>query len=119
MRLYVPELGSIITLNKPWTFKLYHERRNKLLKFVDENIIGKYYCGDDEYNEVTLPVGTVLKFSRIYIRQGCKDYSSVTFTIQSIPSEGIGEKIGKKKPRFWAKLSDINKIEYREYGELI
>ena len=81
---------------------------------MNENIIVGYYCDANEYTEVTLPVGTELKFSRIYIRQGCKDYSSVTFTIQSIPSEGIGEKIDKKKPRFWAKLPDVNKIYYEK-----
>jgi len=54
--------------------------------------------------KVSLPKGTVLAVDRIYIRQQASDFDSVTFRLQSTPG-------GKKgKPRFWAKLSDVNKI---------
>lgn len=53
---------------------------------------------------VTWPKGTVLKIDRIYIRKGLEDFSSLTFTTKP---EGM-----KKQVRFWAKLADVNKIEF-------
>lgn len=48
----------------------------------------------------TLPKGTILEVDRIYIRQGNKECSSLTFKIRR-----------KKVLRFWAKLQDVNNIE--------
>lgn len=53
---------------------------------------------------VSLPAGTELKVDRIYIRKGNSDYSSLTF-YALIPGM-------KKKIRFFAKLKDVNNIEY-------
>lgn len=66
----------------------------------------------------TLPIGTKLKVSRIYIRAcGDTDFDSVTFTVE-IPQEQPVAEPGKRKPkkikpkkgRFWAKLGDVNQI---------
>lgn len=71
---------------------------------------------------ITLPVGTVLAVDRIYIRKGSSDYSSITFY-----AKGLGESEVKnrwsnrvtkwKAQRFWAKLSDCNKIEFELIDE--
>lgn len=98
--------------------------------------------------EVVLPKGAVLKIDRIYIRKGAKDYDSVTFILQSIPKKDIevpeersiydknapnpsrkdGERgayvkktVIRNKIRFWAKLKDINNIQFlmgrKEYAD--
>ena len=54
--------------------------------------------------EVTLPKGTVLKCSRVYIRNGgqdMKDFASLTWSIVKCPQK-------KLKGRFWVKLADAN-----------
>lgn len=91
--------------------------------------------------DVLFPKGTVLKVDRIYIRKGnaaMKEFDSVTFILQSIPKKDIAVEIPKdtyvldgtlnkdgepnwklakttklsKKPRFWVKLRDVNKIRF-------
>jgi hypothetical protein len=66
--------------------------------------------------DIVLPKGTVLAVDRIYIRKGVSDYSSISFW-----TKGLGEceiknrwssKTKWKSQRFWAKLSDCNKIEF-------
>jgi hypothetical protein len=57
--------------------------------------------------EVALPAGCELSVDRIYIRKGAGEWSSITFYLQSHPHTGF-----KRKPRFWAKLSDCNHIEF-------
>lgn len=76
-----------------------------------QEILGNYmrnYPNDflrfEDVNSLTLPVGTYLKVDRVYIRKGAKDFSSVTFWCQK---PGY-----KKKYRFFAKLEDVNNIEY-------
>ncbi len=68
---------------------------------------------------VILPAGTLLKIDRIYIRKGASDYSSITFFAKDlgevvIPgsrwSWGNQKPTKRKAQRFWAKLSDCNKI---------
>ena len=70
---------------------------------------------------VTIPKGTIIQVDRIYIRKGSSDYSSVTFyaknlgEIESTYSSYNAKpkkKIKKKALRFWAKLSDCNKIVF-------
>jgi hypothetical protein len=62
----------------------------------------------------TLPIvlekGTVLIIDRIYIRKGAKDYSSITFRIESCDNKKLNKK------RFWVKLKDANNIEFNEQG---
>jgi hypothetical protein len=59
--------------------------------------------------QATVPAGTVLEIDRVYVRTMNKaaaapedDYDSVTFKFAG----------AKKKVRFWAKLVDVNFIEY-------
>jgi hypothetical protein len=108
MKLYVPEIGDRLRLIKDWTFNLYNERRNSSLRthFGLETTWSR-----NDYAEVTIPAGTVLKVDRIYIRKGMEGYSSISFY-----SEGIGNGSGSfgrpKTARFWAKLEDCNKIDF-------
>lgn len=134
MKLYIPELGDALVLTKDWTFDLYLEDRNKSLyleiikikRFNDitkgfeiltdnkklnddvsklqreEGSYWRIYLGKIS-TKFTLPKNTILIVDRIYIRKGAEDFSSVTFK-----STYNGKKI-----RFWAKLKDINTIEFR------
>lgn len=108
MKLYVPEIGDRLRLIKDWTFNLYNERRNSSLRthFGLETTWSR-----DDYAEVTIPAGTILKVDRIYIRKGMEGYSSISFY-----SEGIGNGSGSfgrpKTARFWAKLEDCNRIDF-------
>ena len=100
------------------------EYRNKgLLKQVEESDEwSKYGQGIGEF---TFPAGTVLKVARIYIRGSWREYDSMTFTVQSVGRDTLEFKKPdcgsfifdwnkKRKPRFWAKLADVNKIHVRE-----
>lgn len=66
----------------------------------------------EEGTEVTLPAGTTLKVDRIYIRKGVGDYDSLTFFATHIPGVTDVKRgpFAKRKPRFWAKLGDVNRI---------
>lgn len=64
---------------------------------------------------ITLPVGTVLKVDRIYVRKGSSDFSSLSFTTKSFGSVDTltwNNKPAKRGVRFWARLSDCNNIEF-------
>ena len=122
MKLYIPEIGTEIELTKGWTFPLHFERRNESLgkhfgiKAPDYTNCNGYVHKDhwfaaDQSVPVTLPKGTILKVDRIYIRKtswggDAKKFSSVSFfaTLPDAPKKG-------RKPRFWAKLRDVNNIE--------
>jgi hypothetical protein len=60
--------------------------------------------------EATLPAGTELQVDRIYIRKGLKDFSSITFYVVSSPKPELNAS-KKSRRRFWAKLSDCNRME--------
>lgn len=136
MQLYIPDNGEELTLAKDWTFNLYGEGRNEdfwcLLenkksrkysyRFEEENAIYEYqdHCVYNNevhkikvrigfaYKEVTLPKGTILKVDRHYIRNGNKEFSSLTFRIKSCPIKTY------EKQRFWAKLLDVNQMEIED-----
>lgn len=72
---------------------------------------------------ITIPEHTELKVDRIYIRKGNKDFSSVTFISQNSlnvlfkPKKKLTKQEKQRYPnfgslRFFAKLSDVNKIEF-------
>lgn len=79
--------------------------------------------GDDDWNDwragnvqtpFTLRAGSRLKVERIYIRQGQKDFDSVSFRVSEWPT-GADDPLTKapakvKSLRFWAKLGDVNRI---------
>lgn len=142
MRMHIPRIGNSIQLLEPWTFPVF-------LAYVNIEFLRKIYpvwmngrtygnANVEESKAVTLPVGTVLKISRIYIRQGKGSYDSVTFTVTHHPDINTG-KVDKKFPgtvvyrddgfhtllpndnppkkfgtngKFWAKLTDVNLIEF-------
>lgn len=64
---------------------------------------------------MTLPVNTILKLDRIYIRQGSEEYDSLTFQVEDCPYPELRGKKAKGfltgKLRFWAKLDDVNTID--------
>lgn len=96
-------------ITRDYRGKDYYEKREeyyqKIRDFFTENkedvILPSY-----ENMHSMLPKGTELKVSRIYIRQGASSYSSVTFYAK-LPGS-------KKSIRFFAKLRDVNKIEFDE-----
>lgn len=128
MKLFIPACGDRLVLDQPWTFSLYLERRNmkfaQTLGFVTEEEIKKNWSGifagepyRSSYREetVTLQAGDMLECDRVYIRVFSKsktaddvenDYDSITWKLMR-----------KGKPvrhgRFWVKLSECNRIEYR------
>lgn len=107
MNLYVPDIGDRLQLEADWTFDLFYERRNKTLL---EHFGFTFSHRRDGLEKVSLPKGTVLKVDRIYIRKGdgFSDFSSISFYAEKLD--------GKKSPRFWAKLSDCNKIVFKFAG---
>lgn len=124
MRLFIPACGYRIKLTQDWSFPLYFEHRNEsLLKqfSVKPPSNGRWYgpdCHvDADYAKglrtvtATLSAGTVLEVDRVYVRahsksvkDGDNDYDAVTFRVVTQDKD--------KKARFWAKLADVNNIEY-------
>jgi hypothetical protein len=64
---------------------------------------------------LTLPAGTLLTIDRIYIRKGQESFDSVTFWLKAklVPITINGRPL-KKSVRFWAKLDDVNMIQFAE-----
>ena len=123
MKLYIPEIGNSITLTEPWTFDLYNESRNEsLMEKVGD--VRKSTWGGNNYGSIpcTIPAGATLKIDRIYIRKGGRDYSSITFlwTGEALPAkiekylDGSTYKVPRIPIRFWAKLEDVNRIEFEK-----
>ena len=71
--------------------KLYIDNPDKLLY-------------EDDITPIIFPIGTQLTIDRIYIRKGKSNYSSVSFWAL-LPGQ-------KKKIRMFAKLNDVNQINY-------
>lgn len=139
MKLYIPELGDDLRLLADWTFGLYNEDRNTTLMEIvnDTREISYPFQGNKKYFDIpcTIPAGEILKVDRIYIRKGLDEYSSLTFfwkgkrtnpsvvtrTATAYPAFGLpsySSTYQQKKPRrpvrFWAKLSDVNNIEFEK-----
>ncbi len=121
--MYIPKIGDVIKLTQNWTFNLWNERRNQSLielcwpeyrkqMEMARNNSSNYWDWYSQLNKlVTLNSGVELKIERIYIKQNQEDFNSVTFRIKTDPS---GFFSGKKKLRFWAKLDDVNNIEFMQ-----
>jgi hypothetical protein len=128
--LFIPPLGTEITLAEDWHFDLYYERRNEsLMEVLGISNEGLSWRDYGKNWPVVLSSGTTLKIDRIYIRKSGREFDSVTFFLK-------GEKTKQKKElrkavawsaevrkehiyehtipargvRFWAKLQDVNKI---------
>lgn len=105
MNMYIPEIGDVIKLNSNWTFKLYKEFRNSsLYKYFFDEELESYNSSSEQtkYKEITLDKDTLLMIDRIYIRKGSSDFSSISFKIKN----------QKNNLRFWAKLNDVNNIDF-------
>lgn len=79
--------------------KLYDETREKL------------WAEDKPRVPFVLPTGSLLSIDRIYIRKGVSDYSSITFYLKETTWAPLAKK-KKGATRFWAKLRDVNQIEF-------
>ena len=135
MRIFIPTVGTILTLSQAWTFDLHDERRNRgLFEYLGAVPIGRK---DEKKAIVRLKVGQELKIDRIYIRKGIGDFDSVSFLLvgektkrREISEIGVRYMETPRKPssltverfeyteirrprsvRFWAKLDDVNKME--------
>lgn len=128
MKLFIPELGSKLTLIQDWKCPIEWENRNlTLIKFFNSELSNAYKTYEQEWYQTlcsntqrtktwkawqdfinanplvyTFPKGTVLEVDRIYIRKGAEDFSSLTFKWRT-----------PKMVRFWAKLEDVNRIEFK------
>ena len=124
MRLYIPAVGDELELISDWEFQLYNERRNETLMNVlgDNRPTASYVVSTDSI-PATIPQGAILKVDRIYIRKGLDDFSSLTFLWKGEATDPMAsrytwrrdnDKKKRRRPvRFWAKLEDVNNIEFR------
>jgi hypothetical protein len=124
MVAFIPELGSQLQLSEDWTFDVHFEGRNESLVIAD----GKgpkegednwsWWRANKSYKR-TFPKDSVFKVDRIYIRNGMKEYSSVTLSLISTSDPVFINKteknlFGKKSiARFWVKLIDFNKAKFQ------
>lgn len=108
MKFFIPTIGTAVKLIQPWNFKLIYEYRNQhlwnILKLREPEYKGLFSGPKEEVSHiVTLPIDTILIVDRIYIRQNASDFDSISFKAKN--------ELGKF--RFWAKLDDVNKIEFK------
>lgn len=115
---FVPDIGTRVRLEDDWQFRLHCEYRNSGLT---EQLPGIYKDGNPwnwrrrslEKSDVVIEKGAILTVNRVYIRQGAKEYSSITFNIKKgatvLTSKGKVEL--RKGTRFWAKLRDVNQMQ--------
>lgn len=137
MKLWIPDISDRFRLLAPWTFRLFNESRNMALMELSNKIMkeGKAWSWRAHaVGHITIPTGSVLKVSRVYIRNGAREFSSLTFWLDEVSGmllfdpiddyedffyeteelvvpKGKGKAKRKSKPRFWAKLADVNLIE--------
>lgn len=108
--MYIPTIGDKIILTEDWKFDLWKEYRNRdlldhfnLVKDPDGRLYFYRIADKDIPFRVTLPKNSKLTIDRIYVRKGAADFDSVTFRVFGL---------GKKSIRFWAKLKDVNEMEF-------
>jgi hypothetical protein len=104
MKLFVPDIGTLIRLEQDWQVTLYAEHRNRSL--FDK--LGLPY----KTTIIDLPKGLVIKVDRIYIRKGLSQYSSLTFTCPK-PKTKKEKELNPKNidlggAKFWIKLHECN-----------
>ena len=139
MKFQIPSIGDKIRLTRAWKFTLHAESRNESLGLLIDHFVkgetryasgtwsdGFSGYGDWRYDppiasgraivEVTLPKGTELTIDRIYIRKAAETFNSVSFNVRSFPETYKHKKKGRI--RFWAKLNDVNKMNF-EMSEVI
>jgi len=108
MKLFIPDIGTLIQLEENWTFTLYGEYRNKKLY----DLLGLRY---PSVTVVELPKGLILKIDRVYIRKGQSAFSSITFSVPKPKSKA--DKLSQPDnvrlggAKFWVKLHECNEME--------
>lgn len=110
VQITIPTIGTVLTLERGWTFPLYHEYRNEdFWKRVTkrDKWDGSGYGRTLDATEMTLPSGTKLVVDRIYIRKGKGEFDSITFRLKKGDVPGRKDIYG----RFWAKLGDVNRVK--------
>jgi len=102
-RLFIPGIGIILH----WLAigHLNYILKEEIKVLLQNTIFFQKKDGWDKKNEidgkyylVTQEAGTVFSTNRLYVKQGQKDFESITLLAQN----------GNKKGRFWVKLEDIN-----------
>lgn len=123
MKLYIPQLGDRLQLIADWEFGLYNEVRNLSLMHLNNDQRLVHWSANSTSVPMIVPAGSILKVDRIYIRKGLDEFSSMTFFWEGmkVPAgmypgrysrNGDLEKYAARPIRFWAKLEDVNKIEF-------
>lgn len=98
-RLFIPKLGTVLTLAADWTFNLSGDGANDGL-FKALRLPRALHA--DTGVDVTLAAGTELVVRKYYIRLGQCDADHMTFAAR----------LNGKSHRFFAKLCDVNRIHY-------
>lgn len=127
MNVFIPTIGSELILAKACPVTIHSEYRNSSFLSamgvaMDQKYINKTYGDLSVENKtlvakykvkvslkevsITIPAGTALKVTRIYIRQGAEDFDSMTF-------QCAGNK-DFPKGRFWLKLTDVNRFNVED-----
>lgn len=140
MKMYIPTCGDIIRLTSDWTFALYNEPRNRsLMEYTNDTRKTSYFKKDETSLPCIIPAVSELKIDRIYIRKNASEFDSITFVWRgvSIPARTETQnytssyyaddnnpsfiqkekreiRIPKQAIRFWAKLNDVNNIEFEQ-----
>jgi len=109
MKLFIPPLGTKLRLTKSWPFSLLCEERNRSLwnlstgRAAMENIPLLHRRGQAQL--VCLQPDDELIVDRIFIRDGSKNFDSVTFK-GTVKFHGVYHRV-----RFWVPLMYANSIE--------
>lgn len=107
MKLFIPDIGTLIKIEQDWQITLYAEYRNRTLF----NILNLPF----KTTVIDLPKGLIIKVDRIYIRKGLSQYSSITFTCAKPKTKA--EKAERPSNliyggiKFWVKLHECNELE--------
>ena len=137
MKLFLPTLGTHLTLTKPWTFKLKDRVENEkwwtslhgatpsrqvyfygYTSFPQRRItspVATSDCWKESYIPdspilTVLPKGTLLEVKKIFIRKGMREYDSIVFKVPKGSSRLVpfGE--------FTVDLKEVNgKLEAKEF----
>jgi hypothetical protein len=113
MKMCIPSIGDKIRLITDWQLPCFDEKRNRVFirTFRPDVVLPPPSYEDARQSVViTLPAGTVLRVDRIYIRKGKSEWDSVTFVVAEHPT--VKAKGFQGAGRFWAKLVDVNDIEF-------
>lgn len=116
---FIPEIGTKLKIKEDWTFSLHREYRNKHICIADNE---KCDYNAKGFYERTLPSGSEFMVDRIYVRQGAKEYSSVTLFIIATGDKVLTKQGTRTQPfknkgaqhygRFWVKLTDFNAANF-------